>query len=320
LSAKAPSFPLSRALRLAVAVGLTGFVLWKADVSAVARATKELDPRWAGMAVLLVLVDRALNAYRWIALLGALSPGSRPPFATVLRIFFVSTFVGTFLPSVGGDIYRAYSLAREQVRVSESAASVLMDRVLGVLSIVVLAIAAIVVVPRYAADPRVAAALGLASAGCLAVAVCVFSESAAGGIQRLAARLPGARLRRIASTLNEAVRRYAHHREDLLKVLIASIGVQVLRVIQAYCLGRGLGIELPIVLYFVFIPLVMLVMQLPVTVAGLGTGQVAFDALFGQVGVPASQAVALSILFIALGFVGNLPGALLWAFERPRAR
>lgn len=320
MSAKATSSPLSRVLRLAVAVGLTAFVLWKADVSAVARATAGLDLRWAAAAVLLVLVDRALNAYRWIALLCVLSPGSRPPFAAVLRIFFVSTFVGTFLPSVGGDIYRAYSLAREQVRVSESAASVLLDRVLGVLSIVLLAIAAIVMVPRYATDPRVAAALGLASAGCLAIGVCVFSERATARIQRLVVRLPGARVQRIAITLSEAVRRYAHHREDLLKVLMASIGVQVLRVVQAYCLGRGLGIELPIVLYFVFIPLVMLVMQIPVTVAGLGTGQVAFDALFGQVGVPASQAAALSILFIALGFVGNLPGAVLWAFERPRMR
>jgi uncharacterized protein (TIRG00374 family) len=320
LSDKASPSPFARALRLAVALGLTAFVLWKADVSAVARATANLDLRWAGAALLLVLVDRALNAYRWIALLCALSPGSRPPFAAVLRIFFVSTFVGTFLPSVGGDIYRAYSLAREQVRVSESAASVLLDRVLGVLSIVLLAIAAIVMVPRYATDARVAVALGLASAGCLAVGVCVFSERATGGIQRLAAQLPGARLQRIALTLSEAVRRYAHHREDLLKVLTASIGVQALRVIQAYCLGRGLGIELPIILYFVFIPLVMLVMQIPVTVAGLGTGQLAFDALFGQVGVPASQAAALSILFIALGFVGNLPGAILWAFERPRTR
>jgi hypothetical protein len=320
LSDKAPPSPLSRAIRIAVAVGLTAFVLWKADVSAVARATRDLDLRWAAAAVLLVLVDRALNAYRWIALLCALSPGSRPPFTTVLRIFFVSTFVGTFLPSVGGDIYRAYSLAREEVPVSESAASVLMDRVLGVLSIVILAIAAIVVVPQYATDARVAAALGLASAGCLGAAVCVFSERAAGLIQRLAARLPGARVRRIAVTLSESVRRYSRHRTDLAKVLVASVGVQALRVVQAYCLGRGLGIELAVVLYFVFIPLVMLVMQVPVTVAGLGTGQVAFDALFGQAGVPASQAVALSLLFIALGFVGNLPGAILWALERPRTR
>ena len=75
-----------------------------------------LDWRWAVAAFALVLVDRALMAYRWMVLLCALTPGSRPPFAEVLRIFFVSTFVGSFLPGVAGDVYRAYSLSRLRVR------------------------------------------------------------------------------------------------------------------------------------------------------------------------------------------------------------
>jgi uncharacterized protein (TIRG00374 family) len=320
LSDKAHASTNARILRVAVAVGLTAFVLWKADVSAVADAARGLDLRWAAVAVLLVLVDRALNAYRWIALLAALSPGSRPPFVTVLRIFFVSTFVGTFLPSVGGDIYRAYSLAREDVRVSESAASVLMDRVLGVLSIVILAVAALLFVPQYLSDMRVGIALALASSMCVAAGVAVFSERAAARVQRWAAFLPGGRLQRAAVTLNEAVRRYAHHHAALATVLLASVAVQVLRVVQAYCLGRGIAIDLSIAIYFLFIPLVMLVMQVPITVAGLGTGQVAFDALFGQAGVAASKAVALSLLFIALGFIGNLPGAILYALGPRRQR
>jgi hypothetical protein len=53
-------------------------------------------------------------------------------------------------------------------------------------------------------------------------------------------------------------------------------------------------------------------------VNGLGTSQVAFQVLFGQVGVPAPEAVALSILFVALGIVGNLPGSLLYAFDADR--
>ena len=41
--------------------------------------------------------------------------------------------------------------------------------------------------------------------------------------------------------------------------------------------------------------------------------QAMFDLLFTRVGVPSSQAVALSILFVALAIVGNLPGAFLYA-------
>jgi uncharacterized membrane protein YbhN (UPF0104 family) len=158
--------------------------------------------------------------------------------------------------------------------------------------------------------------LGLA--GCAIVAFAVFSPRAASFAQTIGARVAGTRLQRIALSLSDAVRRYAHHRTELVKVLLASIGVQFLRVIQAYCLGRGLSMDVPLVLYFVFIPLAMLVMQIPITILGLGIGQLAFVALFGQVNVPASQSVALSILFIGLGLVGNLPGAALYAWGRPR--
>jgi len=44
---------------------------------------------------------------------------------------------------------------------------------------------------------------------------------------------------------------------------------------------------------------------------------------FGRVGVGAPAAFALSVLFVALGVVGNLPGGLLYALgraDRRRAR
>jgi uncharacterized protein (TIRG00374 family) len=314
-----PVLSLSRVLRLSVAVGLTAYIVWKAHPRAVLEATRGADLIWIAYAVLLVLVDRALNAWRWIELLVALSPGSRPPFSTVLRIFFVSTFVGSFLPSVGGDVYRAYSLSRCDVRLSESAASVLMDRVLGVLSMVILSAVALAAAPEVPRDSWAGVSLATAGAGCLVAAVVVFSSRAAATIHDAASRLPWPRLRRVTSTLTDAIRRYAHHHGELLRVLVASVMVQALRVLQAFCLGRALGIDVPIGMFFVFVPIAVLMMQLPITVSGLGVAQGAFVLLFGQAGVPAAQATALSLLFIALGFLGNLPGALLYAMgDRPK--
>ena len=41
----------------------------------------------------------------------------------------------------------------------------------------------------------------------------------------------------------------------------------------------------------------------------------AFVWFFGRIGVPQAEAFALSVLFVALGVVGNLPGGLLYAFS-----
>src|SRR4051794_6490652 len=159
-------------------------------------------------------------AYRWLVLLCALTPGSRPPFGAVLRIFFVSTFVGTFLPSVGGDLYRAYSLSRLDVSGVESAASVLMDRVLGVMAIVIVGIAALALAPAAVRNVGMLVTLVAASAGCLVAAVAVFSERAASLAQRLAGGLANSRVRRIGLGMIESVRRYSHHHRELLNVLV----------------------------------------------------------------------------------------------------
>jgi uncharacterized protein (TIRG00374 family) len=311
---------LSRVLRLAVAVGLTAIILWKADPRTVAHITAGADPMWVVAAVLLVLFDRALMAWRWMDLLCALTPGSRPSFGIVLRTFFVSTFVGSFLPSIGGDAYRAYSLSRHDVRLSESAASVLMDRVLGVLAIAFVGASAVALNPGAGYGKAIVLPLTIAGAVCAAVAVVVFSDRAAALTQGLAARLPGERVRRVIVSLTDAVRRYSKHHVELVRVLMASIAVQAIRVVQAYCLGRAIAIDLSLATYFLLIPIVLLVMLLPITVSGLGTSQLAFQYFFGQLGVPSASAVALSILFVALGIVGNLPGSVLYAMDADRPR
>jgi len=303
----------SRVIRIVIAVALTALIVWKANPALVARIVGGADWTWIGGAVLLVLVDRSLMAWRWIDLLCALTPGSRPPFPVVLRIFFVSTFVGSFLPSIGGDAYRAYSLSHYDVRLSESAASVLMDRVLGVLAIAIVGGVALAIGRDLGAGPSILIPLIAAIAGCAVVAAAVFSDAVAALAQRLVLQLPWAGLRRAGVSLTDAMRRYANHHRELVRVLAASVGVQVIRVVQAYCLGRALGIDLPMAPYFLLIPIVLLVMLLPITISGLGTSQLAFDYLFGRAGVASPQAVALSVLFVALNVVGNLPGSLLYA-------
>lgn len=309
-----------RPLRLAVAGGLTLLVLWQADPAAVLRAGRDADLWWLAIAIGLVAADRTLMAYRWIVLLRAVDPAARPPLGAVLRIFFLSTFAGTFLPSAGGDVVRAYGLARLGVGGAASAASVLMDRVLGVLSILALGAASLWVAGRRLADAGVLVTLALATAACAVAAAAVFSERAAGALQRLAAVAPGVGIRRFGADLIDAVRRYARHHGDLANVLVGSIAVQALRVVQAWALGRSLGLDVALTTYFVFIPIILLIMLLPITINGLGTSQVAFVWLFGRVGVAPAAAFTLSVLFVALGIVGNLPGGLLFAAAPDRAK
>ena len=304
---------MTRILRVVVAVALTAFVVYQSHPSTIVRATAPADLRWIAFAIALVLVDRTLMALRWIDLLSALTPGSRPRFGVILRIFFVSSFVSNFVPSVAADMYRAYALARHDVHLAESTASVLMDRVLGVLSMVIVGACALMVAPQVLVERSVVVGLALAFAGCAVAALVVFNERAAAGILAAVDILPSRAVHRASASLMDAVRRYARHHGELARVLVMSIVVQGLRILQAWALGMALGLTLPLAVYFVFMPIILVIMQIPITVNGFGTTQVAFERLFVPTGAPAPAVIALSFLFLILGLVGTLPGALLYA-------
>ena len=316
---KRPS--LGGLVRIVVAVALTALVFWKSHPAEVWRALTETRPGPVLIAVLLVLADRTLMAYRWLVLLRPFSGPGGPRFGAVMRIFFVSTFVGTFLPaSVGGDAVRAYALAKEGVDAPASVASVLMDRMLGVLSLLVMAVVGLLFARQMAHDPLVLTALAVTALVCAATAAVVFSQRADAAVQRIAGWLPWEKARGLAARLLSAVQIYADRHGDLANVLAGSIGVQFLRIVQAYFLGLALGINQPLTTYVAFIPLILLVMLLPVTINGLGTSQLAFVWAFAQAGVPGAQAFPLSLLFVALGVVGNLPGSVLCATGGMHAR
>jgi hypothetical protein len=314
-----------RAARLAVALGLTAYVLWRSNPRDVLAAVAGADWRPLVFAVLLVVVDRTLMAYRWIALLHTLDPVDRPPLTAILRVFFVSTFLGSFLPSVGGDAVRAYSIARLRIRGEDAVASVFMDRMLGIAALLVMALAGLPLAGELARNWAVLASLAAAGSACLLTLLLVFSPRTALAAplallrRSMSWRLPAA-ARHAGQRLLESIQRYALHRAELVKVLACSVAVQAIRVFQAYYLGRSLGIEAGLATYFAVLPLILLIMLLPITVNGIGTGQAAFVWFFAQFGVAGAPAFALSVLFIGLGIVGNLPGGILYAWDPGMSR
>jgi uncharacterized protein (TIRG00374 family) len=299
---------LSTLLRLVVAGALTWYILANAELAEIARILASVSWLPIAAACVLVFVDRFLNAYRSIALLDPVRE-SRPPIVALVRIFFVSTFIGN---TVGTDVTRVWSLSREGVSGSASVASVLMDRLLGVASILIAAVAGLALAPELLSEPRVEWSFAALAAGCALSLAFVFSTRMDDALRSLLVRLPDGAIRRTAARVLDALQAYRGHHGMLGVVLVASIGVQVLRILQAWLLGMSLHAASPIGDYFAFVPIVLLVMLLPITTYGLGTSQLAFAWCFSHSRVPMHEntAYALSVLFIALGLVGNLPGAI----------
>ena len=303
-------------LRLMVAVGLTSFVLWQTNLTNILHHFLNADIKLIGVAALLTVADRIFMAYRWLGLLSSLGRALRPPFHVLMRIFFISTFVGTFLPaSVGGEAFRAFSLTRHHVSGPDAIASVFMDRMMGVLSVLILGGGGLLLAKNLARDPLVLSGLTITACGCVVVALLIFNKQAAAWAHHVSGCLPFKKLKKIGSELIDAIQRYALHRSTLFYVLLCSIAVQIIRILIAYFIGKSLHIDLSLHVYFTLMPLIVLIMLLPVTVSGIGTSQAAFVWFFGRVGVTAEEAFALSVIFVGLSILGNIPGGILYTIE-----
>jgi len=71
---------------------------------------------------------------------------------------------------------------------------------------------------------------------------------------------------------------------------------------RPYFLGRAIGVDVPLLSFLIFIPVISLVEVLPLSIMGLGTRDATILLLFATVGVDRSRMVALSMLMLIISY------------------
>ncbi len=252
-----------------------------------------------------------LGAIRWRGVLRA--QGMELSAGRVLELSLVAHGFNAFLlGSTGGDLVKAYYTTAETHHFkAEAVVSVIVDRLVGLLGM--LLFAAVMMVPNLdllSSHPRLGV-LALLALGMLAGLGVLGAVSFQGGVSRL---WPGARhwLRRLprGETLEralEAMRRLGRQHGVLGRALAISMGVNLACVLQIWVLARGLGLEVPFRFWLVLVPVIICLAALPITPSGLGVRENLYVLALTvpAVNVPPAAALSLSLLAYA--------GSLFWS-------
>ncbi len=197
----------------------------------------------------------------------------------------------------------------------DALASVVVDRMLGILALAAMGAAGLAAWTPDGVDPvRVVAAVLVLTLACVAA---FWGDALVRWA--LPARHHSGPIARRLLRLADAVAHYRGHRGALAHVMAWSLVVQVLRIVQAYVLGLGLALAVPFAYYLLVMPLALLTLLLPVSVSGFGVPQGVIVWLLRPMGVDDAAAFALSTLIVLTGLAGNLPGLVLWLQRRPAA-
>lgn len=306
--------PVGSWVRLAVTVGILGYLATRVDLGEAGSALLRLQVGAALLVLLLLAVDRAVMIWRWILLLRASDAAVSARSAA--WIYLVSSFAGSLLPAgVGADLLRAYALGRRTAAEADAVASVAVDRLLGLLSIVLLGLTGAWLWAGRTPGEIWPRALGVTVVVAGVCAVLFWVDHLARLLVPTAWRTH--RYAQRVARVMDALGRYRTRRGTLMVVFALSVAVQVLRVLEAYVLGRGIGISVGFGYYLVFMPVGLLLLLLPVSISGFGLPQGVIVWMLRPQGVPDAHAFALSTLIVLSGLVGNLPGAWLYLRTAP---
>jgi uncharacterized membrane protein YbhN (UPF0104 family) len=292
---------LWRGLQLIATIAAFAYVLSLVSVKALFAALVRVPFGIFVSAAFLTIVALLIGAFRWWLLFRAFGAPRPPQFAPLCRYYFVGFFYNTYLPGgVGGDLVRA--LASRNAWSAEQAATagiatVFVDRVLGLAGLLGVVSLVSLVHPL----PVLGSAVVPGILGLCGVAVCLVALSSA---RWLAPRVPewlGRALLRLPT---------AERWLPLMAAAALSLFTQVLPALSGHLLLSALAPEARLLDSLAIVPVAAAAAFLPITVSGAGVREALFVKLYATVGIPASAALAASLLLwcsqAAVAAVGGL--------------
>jgi len=296
---------VSLAAKIAVSALLFWLLLRKVDIAAAWQAARTLSPLSFVAALVLMAIQLAVCGLRWQMVIKAL--GAHLGLGKAIGVFAVGTFFGLVLPgAVGGDVVRIWTTNRAGLPLSAAVNSVMLERLATVLALVALVTISEPLLAAKVPDPE---SLWLFPAltvlGIVGTGVTMLLDRVPESLKKWRA------VRGLVRLAADTRKLYLDPAKALPVLGVAVIGHINLGLV-AYVLAKGLGIEISLLDCLVLFLPVVLVATLPISIAGWGAREVAMVALFGYAGVPAPQALALSILVGIASLLIALPGGLFW--------
>jgi uncharacterized protein (TIRG00374 family) len=298
--------------RLALSAGLLALLVTQVDLgeSWSVLLTARLD--LVALMMALAIANRLLAAYRWFVLVRVRHPSVS--FAGVVRLIFVSGFVGYFMPgSVGVEVVRIYGLARTVGDRAVAVTSVLVERMLASLALVAMVLIGLPFLP-----PVLPVAIGELAWVTLALLLLAILLLMAAPVRRLTLTLVRhARLAWFRNALGKlylVLDEYRSRPGLMVAATLLALAFQLMRCLAPAVGAAALGAQLPLIFFVTLMPIVLLLALAPISIAGLGVQEAGVVYLFGLVGMPAEVALPLSLLIRLFSLVALLPGAW-WYFR-----
>lgn len=311
--------PLLFLLKIFISFSLLIFIIVKkAPLREIGESIKEANLWWICLSFSLHSLGLLISAVRWQILIKA--QGDFATLGYLAKSYLVGNFFNHFLPTrFGGDVIRVWDGSKPSKSLLKSTAIVLVERLSGIIVLLFFAL----VVSLFHLDmarqiPVIWISLFVGFVG-LAAILGFFLPFSARLIGHLPDRWSLGRIKEKIFRFREIVLVYRNKKKALFQTLFFAFLLQINVILHYYFVGKALSLDIPFFDYFIFIPLILIILTIPVTINGHGLREVLYTGVFSLYGIASFAAVSFSVIAdIAFALVIGLVGGFVYAFRRRR--
>jgi len=305
---------LGRVVRILISLILLVVVIANVGADRLWETLTTIAPFWFLVALAIHLCGIVIRTFRWSMLIRSLDV--HVPFGRLFYLYMAGTFFNTFLPTgIGGDVVKIVDLTPESGG-ARAFSTVFADRLTGILGSSLIALLVALFDP-VDVPPTLVKLIALISGGILLATLLLTQQRL---IDRVMRHVPGwskllsmGKVRKVYEALT------SYSIGVIARSTLISLPFTLTVIASQYALARGLGIQVPVQYFALFIPMTALVQMIPISFNGLGVREGTYAALFGTVGVAGEQAVAMSLMYYVLRVVTGLIGGLMYLIGNLRA-
>ena len=303
-------------LKLIVSLSLLGFILfWKTSPKAIFRVLSEVDLFWIILSFSLHSLGLLISAVRWQILIRA--QGDTASLIFLAKSYLVGAFFNNFLPTrIGGDAVRIWDGSKSSQSVLKSFAIVLVERLTGILFLLLFALAgALIRIDMARNKPIIWVSLILG--GCGIVFLFLFLSPLTPKILKL---LPDKKflekIKQKTMSLRETVLFYRGKKAALAKALFWALLLQINVIVHFFFIGKALHLDISFIDYFIFIPIVLLIQLIPITINGLGLREGAYVVFLQYYGHTSDTAVSFALIDVGFMLIVGIIGGIIYMTRR----
>ena len=297
-------------IKILITVAILALIARAIDLTAVLGVVRRMQPEYLLLALLMQLLSAALASYRWYLIMRRLKFGQGPLF--YLKSYLKGSFFNQALPGgIGGDAYRVLESAKLGNGKKAAFYGVLLDRLLGLIGLLLLNLLANMAYPDLLPTPIFHILNAIALGGIAAVV----AFAMLGKVQRFAHYTLTRHLHEISADM----RRVYHDPRAILLHSVISVLIHFISMLAVYFIGTGVGLNYSLLTFLVLVPPVMLLTIAPISLAGWGVREGGMICLFLLVGADKTLVLSMSVLYGLVLLAASLPGLYLFLMSRHKS-